>query len=204
MVFLSEGKAMLYVCVTNTKTILDVGLRLQGSLSSWMNLTFIPRKLNGLGMYQQRNQDRGRKSFRSKMRDYGPVGKREREEWLGCATLARPHGLCRQRLGNLWSSMNMRGLGGRWDSEVHFKVDSLSPPCLPSEAVMRQILITSQVLMRMRLSVPPHLEEFSHSLELTPATRYPTVHTAVIWPLLFQYHTFLVCETKPFILLLCK
>lgn len=61
---------------------------------------------------------------------------------------------------------------------------------------MRQILVTSQVLMRMRLSVLPHSEELSHSLELTPATRNPTVHIAAILPLLFQCHTFLVCETK--------
>lgn len=61
---------------------------------------------------------------------------------------------------------------------------------------MRQIFVTSQVLMRMRLSVPPPSEKLSHSLELTPATRYPTVHIAVIWPLLFQCHTFLVRETK--------
>lgn len=130
MVFLSEGKAMLYVCVTNTKTILDVGLRLQGSLSSWMNLTFIPRKLNGLGMYQQRNQDRGPKSFRSKMRLWpcGQEGKR------GMAGLCHPRTSTWAMQAKAWEPMILNehertwGKVGFWGAlQGRLPLTSLSP-----------------------------------------------------------------------------
>lgn len=85
MVFLSEGKTMSYVCITNTKTILNVGLHLQGSLSSWMNLTFIPRKLTGLRMYQESQE------LQVKDERLWACGPEERGELLGRATLACVH-----------------------------------------------------------------------------------------------------------------
>lgn len=68
-----------------------MGLHLQGSLSSCVNLTFILRKLTSLGMYQERSQKRGSKCFRLRDESVCASGPEERAQRLSHITLVRIH-----------------------------------------------------------------------------------------------------------------